>query len=77
MTSRSKPSEGWGWPLLAIKQHYFVDGSSLCGAYTAFGGVLEAGPALAGDCTRCTHALERRGAPPAPAVPIVRSEARH
>lgn len=77
MSTRTKANEGWGWPLLAIKQHYFVDGTSLCGAHTLFGGVLNAGSALPGDCARCAHALARRGTAAAPAAPVMRSEARH
>lgn len=58
-------SEGWGWPLLSRKAHYFAeDGSlgktSLCRKWL-YGGVLEQGDDDSPDnCTECRRRLEKR-----------------
>jgi hypothetical protein len=56
---------GWGWPGLSRKAHYFVGGRSLCGSWLFFG-ALTAEQAVAekpgpDDCARC-HKLASKAA---------------
>jgi hypothetical protein len=52
------PSEGWGWPLLARKAHYFRDHRSLCGRWWYTGELDDPGPqASPDDCAACQKKL--------------------
>lgn len=35
MSTASKTSQGWGWPYSARLEHYFMQGTSLCGRWEA------------------------------------------
>ncbi len=52
--------EGWGWPTLAKKAHYFRNGHSLCGRW---GGLRldlqEETYALPDDCAPCRRKLDK------------------
>jgi len=52
--------EGWGFPLLSKKAHYFVDGRALCGKWW-FGGELEQGNNDSSDnCKECVRRFKKR-----------------
>jgi len=54
--------EGWGWPMLSRKAHYFVDSRALCGHWLFFG-KLNLGMDLSPDnCKDCRRRLEKRRA---------------
>lgn len=55
------PTEGWGWPGLARKAHYFDHGRSLCGAWLYTGRDLgAAGWTGPDDCKKCARLLAQR-----------------
>ena len=55
--------EGWGWPGLSKKAHYFKDHRSLCRKWL-FGGALEPHTGSFGpdDCVGCKKKLAARAA---------------
>ena len=61
MTVQEVPKEGWGWPGLAKKSHYFVDGMSLCRRWL-YMGMLEAETHKRSpdDCMPCRRKLDKR-----------------
>lgn len=68
-----RTAQGWGWPLLAMKPHYFVDGRSLCGAWT-FGYRTDLTPGRGRgelDCARCQERLARKHQPEAETPEVV------
>ena len=54
-------TEGWGWPMLSRKEHYFVDGTALCGKWM-FTGTLSplVGERTPDDCAECFRRLAKR-----------------
>lgn len=60
-----KETEGWGWPPITRKAHYFVEGRSLCGNWGSLGMIPlepEDGKRSPDDCKTCTKKLLRREA---------------
>lgn len=55
--------KGWGKPANSRKAHYFVDGNSLCGAWTFKGDVRTRGPQL--QWPACVTCRNRVGGRPA------------
>lgn len=53
--------EGWGFPELSKKAHYFVEGRSLCGRWAYTGALEPAALASPDDCAACTRKLTKRG----------------
>jgi hypothetical protein len=52
---------GWAWPFNSRKAHYYVDGKSLCGKWTLFGGQTELGNDESPDnCKTRTKKLAKR-----------------
>jgi hypothetical protein len=59
-TQRIIMEEGWGWPRISKKWHYFINKRSLCGRF-AFFGELEAGNNESPDnCADCKKRLTKR-----------------
>ncbi len=58
MTPGQEQRQGWGWPRLARKPHYFIGTRSLCGKW-AYAGELAPndGETLKDDCAVCTREL--------------------
>lgn len=54
--------EGWGWPLLAKKPHFFVKGVSLCRRWMFMGLLSDDLEPRSLDCVACTKKLASRGA---------------
>lgn len=51
--------EGWGWPLLSKKAHYFINGLALCRRW-AYAGPLEHGKDDSPDnCAACRKILSK------------------
>jgi hypothetical protein len=57
-----RDKEGWGWPVLAKKWHYFVDGRSLCNSWIYVGDLTTGVAYTSNECKRCTRLLEARNA---------------
>jgi hypothetical protein len=59
----SELDEGWGWPMLSRKAHYFRGAMSLCRRWM-YTGTLEAedGKASKDDCVPCRRAVDRERA---------------
>ena len=57
-------TEGWGFPGLARKAHYFVDSMSLCRRWGLYQGLLSAddGRPSPDDCVECRRELAKRSA---------------
>lgn len=60
----TKTTDGWGWPMLSRKAHYFTDGMSLCRKWMFTGGPSgsqstdeERGPDDCAQCHRKVRAL--------------------
>jgi len=63
MTMPVTTIEGWGWPGLSRKAHYFVNSISLC-CHWAYTGPLEQGKDNSPDnCAACRKKLEKRNKP--------------
>lgn len=58
VSTEGEDREGWGWPMLAKKAHYFVDAEALCGRWL-FTGVLDDEPLAEtpDDCVVCRRKL--------------------
>ena len=55
--------EGWGWPAMAAKPHYFDGMESLCGRWWFTGELTPAtGETRASDCAPCSRKLAKREA---------------
>jgi len=56
MTTKTRLTRGWGWPIDARMQHFFDDGPSLCHRWTSCPGTLTQeqviGPRACPDCER-------------------------
>lgn len=65
--------EGWAWPLLTLKPHYFVDGMSLCGRHRfGYPDLLVPGRGRGElDCSECQRRLKKRGQPAQDETPEV------
>ncbi|GMU39464.1 MAG: hypothetical protein AMXMBFR23_03300 [Chloroflexota bacterium] len=66
MSSMLSEVEGWGFPFLARKAHYFVDGHSLCRKWLYLGeqqGDADS-PETPDDCPECRKRLTRRKVTP-------------
>jgi hypothetical protein len=52
---------GWGWPQLSKKAHYFVDGRSLCSRWLFFGEVddVKADSKGPDDCAACRKKYDK------------------
>ncbi len=53
---------GWGRPAKAARNHYFVDGTSLCGHWQFHGGMLDPGYPRSHDCAECRRHWRREHA---------------
>lgn len=64
MDSEKKEKQGWAWPGLANKDHYFDSSrTSLCGKWIYFGQLSPTPAAIATDrCKACCKALEKKKA---------------
>jgi len=59
--TQEKPKEGWGFPRLSKKAHYFVDTMALCRKWGFYTGPLEQGNDKSPDnCAACMKALAKR-----------------
>lgn len=59
--SNTEQTEGWGFPTLSRKAHYFVDTMSLCRKYGFYRGPLEQGNDDSPDnCAVCMKRLAKR-----------------
>lgn len=58
VSTEGEDREGWGWPMLARKAHYFVGIESLCHAWW-YSGTLDNYPELESpsDCVVCRRKL--------------------
>jgi len=56
---KKKPKEGWGWPAMSRKAHYFVNGRSLCGRWMYFG-KLYSEDFGEDNCKSCLKKLNRK-----------------
>lgn len=45
--------KGWGWPSLAKKAHYFIDGTSICGRWMYMGTINDTETSGPDDCAEC------------------------
>lgn len=54
-----KQKEGWGWPPLSKKAHYFDGGRSLCGKWLFLGVVEQGGDESPDNCQQCRRELEK------------------
>jgi hypothetical protein len=54
--------EGWGFPALSKKAHYFVGSRSLCNRWLFFGNLEGDDETSSDDCTTCTRQLAKRKA---------------
>lgn len=54
--------EGWAFPGLSRKAHYFVDKRSLCGKWLYFEELEQGNDDSPDNCTACKKALQRRKA---------------
>jgi hypothetical protein len=62
-----RPAEGWGWPYLARKCHYFTGDTSLCRRWLYTGELSpDTGTTGPDDCTPCTRRLAARRTEPTP-----------
>ena len=52
--------EGWGFPLLSRKAHYFMRGRSLCGKWGFFGEVEPGNDDSPDNCAECKKKLQKR-----------------
>ena len=52
--------QGWGWPMLSRKPHWFVNGTSICGKWM-FTGEIQSGSPTPGkdDCRACVKKLTK------------------
>lgn len=58
MPTPDKTNQGWSWPGLSKKAHYFVSGRSLCGKWALFIDDLDpSGTSSSDDCAACTRRL--------------------
>lgn len=57
-----KAKEGWGFPSLSQKAHYFTGGRSLYGKWMFFGELEEGNDESSDNCTACKKALTKRKA---------------
>lgn len=48
-----KPSQGWGFPALTNKAHYFIGGRALCGGWMFAGELEDARHDHADNCLAC------------------------
>ena len=55
-------AEGWGFPGLARKAHYFVEGKALCGKWAYTGSLDGSNPEIKGpdDCVACRRKYDER-----------------
>ena len=53
------PKAGWGWPGLAKKAHYFIDGRSLCSRWFFTGTLEKANDQSPANCVACKKILEK------------------
>ncbi len=63
VTAGEERAEGWGWPPLAMKYHYFRNGKSLCGYWNERGpvaAVAEGGSPY--NCAKCKKLALQAGA---------------
>ena len=51
-------TEGWGWPLLIRKAHYFRDGTSLCRKWMYMGKLENDVKKSPDDCKQCQRKRE-------------------
>lgn len=51
---RREPEQGWGYPMLSKKAHYFVEGRSLCNRWLFTGCYSEQTPPTDNACATCT-----------------------
>jgi hypothetical protein len=58
----SNPKEGWGFPGLARKAHYFVEDKTLCGKWAYTGSLDGSSPEVKGpdDCAACRRLFDAR-----------------
>lgn len=57
--------EGWGWPGLSRKAHYFRKGRSLCGRWGYFGELEQGNDDSNDNCTACKKIYKKElGNPP-------------
>ncbi|WP_242673796.1 hypothetical protein [Stutzerimonas kirkiae] len=54
------PVRGWGFPALARKAHYFVNGTSLCRGWWFTGELVDQGHALPDNCATCMRLRLRK-----------------
>ena len=54
--------QGWVWLANAVKEHYVVEGRSLCGKWMYLGTNYEQRPANNRDCATCRKKYERHTA---------------
>ena len=54
-------TEGWGWPGISKKAHWFTeDGRSLCGKWMYMGSLETGNDASADNCAECKRRLAKR-----------------
>lgn len=51
--------QGWGWPGLAYKAHYFVKATSLCGKWMYTGEVEDDKHKSPDNCKACLRKLKK------------------
>lgn len=56
----TKSEKGWGWPALARKAHYFVDGRSLCRAWFYLGRLENNKHKSPDNCKACMKKLDKK-----------------
>jgi hypothetical protein len=57
----SEHKEGWGFPAMSNKAHYFVNGMSLCNRWGFYRGPLEQGnDDSLSNCKECVRRLKKK-----------------